>query len=52
MIERKCTYVADFTYREDGEFIVEDYKGFKTEEYKIKKKLLLERYGYRIRETR
>ena len=51
-IERECSYVADFTYRENGEFIVEDYKGHKTDVYKLKKKLMLEKYGYRIRETR
>ena len=49
-VERECSYYADFTYRENGEFIVEDVKGTKTKEYVIKRKLLLERYGYRIRE--
>ena len=50
-IERECSYMADFTYREDGEFIVEDFKGHKTDVYKLKKKLMLEKYGYRIKET-
>ena len=50
-IERECKYIADFTYREDGEFIVEDAKGMKTDVYRIKKKLLLWKYGIRIRET-
>ena len=49
--ERACFYVADFTYRQDGEYIVEDAKGCKTEVYKIKKKLLLYLYGIRINET-
>lgn len=40
---RKLEYVADFSYLVVGEkfFIIEDSKGFKTEVYKIKKKLLL-----------
>ena len=29
---------------------MEDTKGFRTEAYKIKRKLMLERYGIRIRE--
>jgi hypothetical protein len=31
---------------------VEDVKGVKTEAYKIKKKLMLERYGIRITEIK
>lgn len=49
---RSCVYVADFTYRlKDDTFIVEDCKGYKTDLYKIKKKLMYERFGYLIRET-
>lgn len=48
---RKVEYVADFTYWEDGNFVVEDCKGFKTDVYIIKKKLMLQRYGHVIRET-
>jgi len=51
IIERSCSYKADFTYEEDGRPIVEDAKGFKTPEYKIKKKLMLERYGIIIKEV-
>ena len=38
---RKSTYKADFQYidTETGKTIVEDVKGFKTELYKLKKKL-------------
>ena len=50
-IERSCKYVADFTYWEDGRFIVEDCKGFKTDTYVIKRKLMLWRQKIRIRET-
>ena len=49
---RSCVYIADFTYRrKDGTFVVEDCKGCKTEIYKLKKKLLYERFGYLIFET-
>lgn len=49
--ERACYYIADFTYMENGELVVEDCKGFKTDVYKIKKKLMLMEHGIRIRET-
>ena len=52
VIERACEYKADFTYYDkDGNFIVEDVKGMKTEVYKIKKKLMLFRFGIVIKET-
>lgn len=39
--EHPCKYVADFVYiNSDGVEIVEDTKGFKTEEYRIKRKLM------------
>jgi hypothetical protein len=44
-------YIADFVYEEAGELIVEDCKGFRTPEYKLKKKLLLACHGLSIRET-
>lgn len=50
-IERSCTYIADFVYWYKGSMVVEDAKGFKTPEYKIKKKLMLERHGIRIQEV-
>lgn len=50
-IERECTYVADFVYLQDGEIIVEDTKGFRTPEYKIKRKLMLFLKGIKIKET-
>ncbi len=49
--ERACYYVADFRYMENGQVIVEDVKGMKTEVYKIKRKLMLHKYGIRIREV-
>lgn len=51
LLERECSYVADFVYVQDGKLVVEDTKGFKTPEYRIKKKLLLWVHGIRIRET-
>jgi hypothetical protein len=50
VVERACNYVADFTYYQDGEFVVEDTKGFRTPDYIIKRKLMLRVYGIRIRE--
>lgn len=49
--ERSCNYIADFTYMENGELVVEDVKGVKTDAYKIKKKLMLWVHGIRIKET-
>lgn len=36
---RALTYIADFSYTEGGEKIIEDVKGMETKEFKIKKKL-------------
>lgn len=51
-IELKCSYKADFVYRDakTGELIVEDTKGFKTKDYIIKRKLMLYIHGIRIQE--
>lgn len=51
VIERECSYKADFKYEEDGKTVVEDVKGFRTKEYIIKRKLMLYQYGIRIREV-
>lgn len=37
---RGMKYVADFVYHRGGKVVVEDCKGFKTAEYKVKKKLM------------
>ena len=37
---RGMSYVADFVYYRAGRVVVEDCKGFKTAEYKMKKKLM------------
>jgi hypothetical protein len=46
-----CRYRADFCYIEDGKEIVEDCKGFRTDSYKIKAKLMHAVHGIIIRET-
>ena len=53
VIERARYYVADFVYYdlETDRFVVEDCKGFRTEAYKLKKALMFDRYGIRIKET-
>ena len=48
---RGVKYVADFCYRQDGEEVVEDCKGYRTDVYKLKKKLMLHVYGITIKET-
>ena len=46
-------YIADFRYFDKGtnEWITEDFKGVRTDVYKLKKKLMLWRWGIEIRET-
>lgn len=51
LLEREVSYVADFTYTENGRLVVEDVKGYRTPEYKIKRKLMLYLHGIRIKET-
>lgn len=51
VIERAVKYKADFRYKQNGEIVVEDVKGVKTKEYVIKRKLMLERFGIKIKET-
>lgn len=50
VVERPCTYIADFVYTENGKMVVEDTKGFRTTDYIIKRKLLLWVHGIRIQE--
>ncbi|AQW83005.1 DUF1064 domain-containing protein [Campylobacter pinnipediorum] len=37
---RDIKYIADFTYFKNGVMFIEDVKGFKTTEYKLKAKML------------
>lgn len=49
---RACRYIADFVYTDQhGNTIVEDTKGYRTPEYRIKKKLMLYIHGINIKET-
>lgn len=47
---RAITYKADFVYVQDGKTHVIDTKGFRTETYKIKKKLFEKKFGIEIEE--
>lgn len=52
VLERECSYYADFDYyTEDGTHVVEDVKGMRTKEYRLKKKMLLYKYQIRISEV-
>lgn len=52
VIEKECSYLADFTYKTaDGTMVVEDTKGFRTTEYIIKRKMMLYIHGIRIKEV-
>jgi len=46
-----CKYIADFQYIQNSQLITEDVKGYKTEIYKLKKKLLKAFYNIDILET-
>lgn len=47
---RAITYIADFVYKDDKGVHVVDTKGYRTEVYKIKKKLFMKKYGIEIEE--
>ena len=51
VVEREVKYVADFTYEQNGETVVEDSKGHRTKDYIIKRKLMLSVWGIRIKEV-
>lgn len=54
VLERAVKYYADFAYTDakTGDYIVEDVKGYIiTDAYKIKRKLMLQLYGIRIKEV-
>ena len=56
LVERKVEYVADFVYNdlESGETVVEDVKGYRLGGayaiFQIKRKLMLQVYGIKVRE--
>lgn len=51
VLEKECSYIADFAYIQDGAYVVEDTKGVRTEAYKIKRNLMLVCYGIQIKEV-
>ena len=51
VVERAVNYVADFVYKQDGQTVVEDTKGYKTSEYIMKRKMMLYFHGIRIKEV-
>ena len=51
VVERQCAYIADFVYKENGQTVVEDTKGFKTKEYILKRKMMLYFHGVQIKEV-
>lgn len=50
---QQIKYIADFTYLEKGNLVVEDVKSpaSKTPLYELKKRLIAERYGIQIKEV-
>ena len=50
---REIYYKCDFTYYENGKLVVEDAKSpvTKTPVYRLKKRMLAEKYGIEIKET-
>ena len=48
--ERAVTYTADFVYRDEFGKHVEDTKGMKTQQYIIRRKLMLWVHGIRLEE--
>lgn len=49
--ERSISYVADFVYNQDGNQVVEDVKGMKTDVYKIKYRLMKLIHNVDIKES-
>lgn len=52
ILEKECSYYADFVYFIPGceKEIVEDTKGMRTTDYIIKRKLMLYKYGIKLKE--
>ena len=51
LLEREVSYIADFTYFGSNGMVVEDAKGYRTDDYKIKRKLALYMLGIEIIEV-
>ena len=51
LLERECSYIADFVYEDkNGRVVVEDTKGFRTKDYINKRKAMLWVHGVKIKE--
>lgn len=54
-VEKAVTYIADFVYQQDGQTVVEDVKGYRKgtayDVFVLKRKLMRERFGIRVREV-
>ena len=50
-VQDATTYIADFVYEENGVEVVVDAKGYKTEVYKLKKKMMRALLGIDIKEV-
>jgi len=48
---RPIHYIADFMYKENGVYVVEDVKGQRTKEYMLKRKMYAYKYGQEIKEV-
>ena len=51
LLERRVVYRSDFSYMKDFDLVVEDAKGFRTEAYIIKRKLMLQVHGIQVKEV-
>ena len=51
LLEKECSYYADFVYDRNGVTVIEDTKGVRTKEYIIKRKLMSYVHGIRIKEV-
>lgn len=57
LLEKECSYIADFVYCADGRRVVEDVKGYRDPQsagyakFVIKRKLMLYVHGIRIQEV-
>ena len=55
LLERECSYVADFRYTQGGETVVEDVKGYKKGQayalFALKRKLMLSVHGIMVKEV-
>lgn len=49
--ELPVKYIADFVYKQNGQLVVEDAKGFREPLYVVKRKLMLEKYNISIKEV-